>query len=494
MTFADDDPMLTAAENAFLATMPAERRDELRAMLIAAREHDPHQTVFTAEEENHHGAPAAPEPASLPAMTRDDIHRLADGIIRAALRQPDPPLTPLHTVAAEPFPSTQHPAPSTHPLTPLDTETSNTPRRHAVRLSEIDPVPLRWLSPGRIAAGKLTLLDGDPGVGKSTLLCELAARVTRGEPLPGGAPATPRAVVLFSAEDDLHDTIRPRIDAAGGDPRRVISVLTVPDAQDHGRPLAIPEHAPLLEAVIAHASAALVIIDPLVAFLSRRLRASSDQDMRRALGSLRAVGERTGVAIVAVRHLNKSAGDNPLYRGGGSIGIIGAARGGLLLAPDPDDPQRRILAVAKGNYSRPVPSLAFRLEHVPDAGVARVVWEGETHWTARTLLHAAGQDEETVSQRDDARRWLRQTLAAGPRPARAMLAEAEARGISKTTLNRARRAERIVTRKDRNSKDAGWSWSLPDAPAEDAHLPAAELLDTLDTLDTLQTPPNPADP
>src|SRR5215218_565959 len=89
-----------------------------------------------------------------------------------------------------------------------------------VALSQIAPEPLRWLSPGRLAAGKITILDGDPGLGKSTLLCELAARISRGDPLPGAdsESAAPRGVLLFSAEDDVFDTIRPRIDAAGGDP------------------------------------------------------------------------------------------------------------------------------------------------------------------------------------------------------------------------------------------------------------------------------------
>src|SRR4030095_7879889 len=101
------------------------------------------------------------------------------------------------------------------------------------------------------------------------------------------------------------------------------------------------------------------ILDPLVAYLQRGLNANSDQGVRSAFAAMKMLGERTGAAIVVVRHLNKSTGANPLYRGGGSIGIIGAARCGLLLALDPEHPQRRILAATKSNLGQPPPSLAL---------------------------------------------------------------------------------------------------------------------------------------
>ena len=135
----------------------------------------------------------------------------------------------------------------------LRSEPGREPLGHTVRLSDVVPESLRWLWKDRIPAGKITVLDGDPGLGKSTLLCEFAARISRGEALPGGdaAPAAPRGVLLFSAEDDLFDTIRPRIDAAGGDPQRIVAFVAVPDGTDTGRPFALPGDLPLLEAIIA---------------------------------------------------------------------------------------------------------------------------------------------------------------------------------------------------------------------------------------------------
>jgi hypothetical protein len=329
-----------------------------------------------------------------------------------------------------------------------------------VALSQIAPEPLRWLSPGRLAAGKITILDGDPGLGKSTLLCEFAARISRGDPLPGGEAAPPRLVVIMSAEDDLYDTIRPRIDAAGGDPRRVIALATLADNPADGPLGAIPDHVYLLEEIIGRTQAALLIIDPLVAFLSRGHNANSDQGVRRAFHSLKGLAERTGAAIVAVRHLNKSPSANPLYRGGGSIGIIGAARCGLLLTLDPDDSERRILASTKDNLGRPPPALAFRLMTSPDSHVARVVWDGESQWTANQLLRESASGVASRSLLAEAREWLRAALADGPRPARDILREAREAGIARDLLYAARKFEGVSVSKQRVA-GGHWIWLYP---------------------------------
>jgi AAA domain len=141
---------------------------------------------------------------------------------------------------------------------------------------------LRWLSPGRLAASKITYLDGDPGIRKSTLLCELEARISRGDPLPGGETTPPWPVLLISAEGDFYDTVRPRIDVAGGDARRVITFSTLHLA---GVPVAIPDDARILEGIISRADVALLVIDPLVAFLSPGDNVNSDQAVRQAFHS-----------------------------------------------------------------------------------------------------------------------------------------------------------------------------------------------------------------
>jgi hypothetical protein len=204
------------------------------------------------------------------------------------------------------------------------------------QLSEVEPERVDWLWRGRIPKGKLTLIDGDPGLGKTVMTIDCAARVSVGCQWPDGAPCVEGGVVICSAEDGLADTIRPRLDAAGGDPEKVLALGTLME-DGNERLISIPEDISAIEQGIERVDAAAVFIDPLMAFLSGRHNAHKDQDVRRALAPLAGLAERTGVAVAVVRHLNKATGGNPLYRGGGSIGIVGAARSALLVAKHPEE-------------------------------------------------------------------------------------------------------------------------------------------------------------
>lgn len=340
------------------------------------------------------------------------------------------------------------------------------PPPHVVYLSDVAPERLAWLSRGRLAAGKLTVLDGDPGLGKSTLLADWAARVSRGRPLPDGEGGAPRGVVLLSAEDGLADTIRPRLEAAGADLSKVVALLTVPDEANPvgpGRLPAIPADLEVIEKLVHDADAALVIIDPLMAYLGPDINAHRDQDVRRALAPLAQLAERLGVAVVLVRHLNKAQSAHALYRGGGSIGIIGAARCGLLVAADPDDQERRILAPTKANLARPPAALAFRLEAAPGADVARVTWLGESGHTAAGLL-AEPAGEEERSARDEAEVFLRDVLAGGPVAGKDVQAMARDAGIAVSTLRRARERLGVTTTREGFGPGSRVLWKLPGGP------------------------------
>lgn len=333
-------------------------------------------------------------------------------------------------------------------------------------LSDVAPEQVRWLWPGYIPLGKLTVIDGDPGNGKSTVMCDIAARVSTGRAMPDGVASdldSPAGVVLLSAEDGPADTIRPRLDAAAADVARVALLeCAVSGERERGITLADLDH---IEAAIATVNAALVVVDPLMAFLGGETNSYRDQDMRAVLAPLARLADRTGAAIVVIRHFSKGQTANVLYRGGGSIGIIGAARVGLVIAPDPDEPDspRRVLAVAKSNLAIKPPAMAYRLTQAAN-GVAYASWEGATHHTAAMLTGPQSDDEERNAQ-TDAASVLREILAGGALPADDVKAEGKRAGISERTLWRAKAKIGIRARKEGFGDGARWLWELPpDAP------------------------------
>ena len=207
-------------------------------------------------------------------------------------------------------------------------------------LSEIERQEVQWLWEKRLPLGKITILDGDPGMGKSLLAITLAACVSTGSPMPDGTPGKPGGVVLIAPEDGAGDTLRPRLEAAGGDPSHVLLLNMVEglDAKKMevvDRPFSLSHDLEILEEAIKCTNAVLVIMDPLMAVLGHSVDSSRDQDIREVFTPLSQLAERTGCAVLIIRHLNKGASEKALYRGAGSIGIIAAARVGLLVAHQP---------------------------------------------------------------------------------------------------------------------------------------------------------------
>lgn len=332
-------------------------------------------------------------------------------------------------------------------------------------LSDVEPTSVAWLWPGRIPLGRLTILDGDPGLGKSSVTLDLTARVSRGDTMPDGSRGVDRArgVVLLGAEDGLSDTVRPRLDAAGADVARVYALQGVRDGGGRPRLPTVADVAALEEARDA-VNAALLIVDPLSAYMGSGVDAHRDTDVRQALAALAELAERSGLAVLAVRHLSKSGGANALYRGGGSIAIIAAARSGLLLAADPDDPECRVLASTKNNLAPPQPSLSLRL--ATSAEGVHVEWLGVSSRRAGDLL----ADDEQRSAQDEAADLLRTELAGGPRPTKQIQARARDAGISWSSVRRAKDALGVVVARVGFGEGSAWTWSLP---GEDAQHPWA---------------------
>jgi AAA domain len=334
-----------------------------------------------------------------------------------------------------------------------------------VLVADVDREQVTWLWRDRIPRGKVTVLDGDPGTGKSTLTLTIAAKVTTGSPFPDGARPERGDVILLSAEDDIGDTIRPRLEAAGADLARCwvlpdVTPVVPPEAKpEPPRPPEFPADLDALEGMVKDKAAALVVVDPLMAFLSGQVDSHRDQDVRRVLASLGYMAARTDAAVVIVRHMNKGTG-SALYRGSGSIGIVGAARAGLLVAPDPDDDSRRVLAMTKSNLAKMPDALAYRLVNDELYGVAQVVWEGSSRHTASDLVRPR-VDEEHAPALAEAVRVLEETLADGPLPAGNVKRMAATAGVAERTLQRARHALGVTARRQGFGPGTHYVWSMP---------------------------------
>jgi len=335
-------------------------------------------------------------------------------------------------------------------------------------LSDVPPEAVSWLWPGRIPFGKLTMLDGDPGLGKSLVTLDLAARVSTGRPMPEEATGSePASVVILTAEDGLGDTVRPRLDALGADTTKIHAVTGVLTDADAESGVTFPMDLEGLRLEATKIGAKLIIIDPFVAFIGEGVNTRIDHDVRRLLAPLARLAAATGAAVVVVRHLNKSGMGSALYRGGGSIAFIGAARAGLLIARDPDDEHRRVLAITKMNLAPEPPSLAFTIENgAGGLGVPpRIAWLGETVHRANDLVRIEDDHQEA----GDLKSFLRDLLADGPRLFIDVRKSARAAGfeVSDRSLRRARQA--LGIQPVRQGFGTAVTWTLPSIPAHSGH-------------------------
>ncbi|MCC6679209.1 MAG: AAA family ATPase [Phycisphaerales bacterium] len=329
-----------------------------------------------------------------------------------------------------------------------------------VRMSDVEPEVLMWLWPGRVPLGKLTLIAGDPGLGKSFITMDMAARITRGEPWPDGAENVAGEVVVVNVEDGLADTIRPRLDAAGADPSRVHAITGVQrTAMDGEATFSIVEDLPRLEALLlANPGVRAIFLDPISALLGD-VDSHKNADIRAMLAPLAALAERHHAAVIGVTHLNKNAGGNAVYRTTGSLAFPAAARAAWLVAPDPEDKDARILAPIKFNLGERPSAMSFSIIGKP----GRVAWSRDTFdITADELLAKLTEKAEDASDGIDAVEWLRERLALGSVRCATINSEARQVGIGTRRLTNARNALGLKPwRKGGLGGDGQWWYSLP---------------------------------
>lgn len=328
-------------------------------------------------------------------------------------------------------------------------------------LADIVARPIAWVWPRVLALGFATLIAGRHGSSKSTLLAYIAATVTRGKALPGGSEFQPRSVLLIAGEDREAETLRPRIEAAGGDPSRVI--LPPPNLVRGGTLAEILSWAADGKRI---PSGSLVLVDPISCYVEHGFTDNETTSVRSLLAMVEGFAERNEWAIAFVKHPNKSSEGPARLRVAGSGAWIDAPRISWLVAPDPDCESRRYLVPLKLNVGSDREGFAFEIEIRDVAGADRqpvvsAIESGVTR-TADEILAANDATPDDRSELDRARDWLDDELPPGSsKPSKALRDAARKLDIYPKTLTRAAKRLGVDMRKSRADPRGKFNWSRP---------------------------------
>jgi hypothetical protein len=333
-------------------------------------------------------------------------------------------------------------------------------------VAEVEAKKVEWIWPQRIPMGKLTTVAGMPDVNKSTFTLYLTAQITTGGPWPCNEGVAPLGnVIILTAEDDIADTVRPRLEVAGADLNR-IHVIKAVNIDGGLRGFNLIADVFRLGLVIEHiGDVKMIVIDPISAYMGKpggKFDSHRSTDVRATLAPLHELAARHKVAIVAIDHLNKSGGTTALLRVLNSIAFVAAARAVYFIMRDDDDPDRRLMLAAKNNLGRIRTGLAFKvIEKLAPPPVFEaypaIKWEDEiVDMTADEAL-AAKHDGRASEKLEQAKALLQQMLANGPAKQKDIEAKAKERNIGPKSLKNAKKALGVVA----SQSDRAWWWRLP---------------------------------
>ncbi len=310
-----------------------------------------------------------------------------------------------------------------------------------IKMSEIQSQEVSWLWYPFIPYGKLTIIQGDPGDGKTTLVLNIAAKLSKGEGLDSKMKLSePMNIIYQSAEDGLADTVKPRLELAGADCGRILVI------DEKEKSLSMVDER--LERAIVQTKARMLILDPIQAYLGGGMdmnRANEARDMTKKLGAL---AEKYKCAIVLIGHMNKASGNKAAYRGMGSIDFFAVARSVLLVGRVEGEPNIRAVVQIKNNLAAFGHPKAFALS---EDGFQ---WLGDYEITADEVL---GGIVPKANKMEQAKRLLRElALTTDAIQSNEIFDMADEQGISKRTLENAKREFGIRAKKINNS----WYWEL----------------------------------
>ena len=327
----------------------------------------------------------------------------------------------------------------------------NEPNLKLINMEQVEVEKIDWLIYPFIPFGKVTIVQGDPGEGKTTMVLQIIAKLTKGEPvLPGSdepilegktMALDPVNVIYQTAEDGLGDTIKPRLLAAGADCSRVMVIddndqaLTMMDAR--------------LEEAIIQTKARLVVLDPIQGFLGADVDMHRANEIRPLMKRVAVLAEKYHCAIILIGHMNKNSNGKSSYRGLGSIDFQAAARSVLIVGRIKDEPEIRVVCHVKSSLAPEGKSIAFRLDK--DKGFE---WIGEYDISADDLLSGDNRGQKIHA----AKEFLKEILVSGSMAQTKVAEEAESRGIKMKTRWNAKKELEIDSVKIGNQ----WFWMLPE--------------------------------
>jgi putative DNA primase/helicase len=329
----------------------------------------------------------------------------------------------------------------------------------------IKPEPINWLWPEKIALGKLTLIAGDPGLGKSLISVSIAAIISKEYFWPVDNTRAPIGDVVFiSAEDDPADTVRPRLDAAGADCKRVhiLKAVQCQEIDTDGKPMqrmfSLKNDIPILEKVLTDLpNCKLIVVDPISAYMDGT-ESHANADVRGLLAPLAELAARYKVAIVAISHLNKNNNGNAMYRTMGSLAFVAAARAAFLVTKDKEKEGRVLILPIKNNIAKVKTGLAYSVTQ-SENGAPVMVWDpNPVEMTADDAI-SVGESNDEKGDTDWAADFLEDLLKDGPVSAAEVFKGGKKIGVREKAMRRAQK--KLGVKPYKSSFAGGWLWSLP---------------------------------
>src|SRR4051794_41011103 len=337
---------------------------------------------------------------------------------------------------------------------------------------------ITWFWPNRFSIGKLALIGGLPDKGKGLIGAYLSACATNKLPLPCNEGEAPQGSVLyFTAEDDPEDTVVPRLAAAGANLDRVHIVEVIGEPNGKERTFSMITDLPALEAKLEEiGDAVLVIIDPMSAYIGvGKANTSMTSDVRGFLKPLTDLAAKRKICLLGIMHFNKKADvTNAMLRIADSLAYVAAARHVYVVVDDPETEDQRLFIKAKNNLSTDKKALSY-MTGARNVGVDpdtnKEIWAPYVEWgakhveiTATDAMQAEAGGNKSRHARREATEFLQERLAEGPIKQKEIAEEAEANGVTKATLRRAKQELNIKSWKEKGM-DGEWMWELP-APAK----------------------------